>query len=84
MRLQNVTIDVEEVRRRAEAGERTESIAMSFGVSRSFIGTFIARHGIVKRRFDSYGPRADPTPSEIAERAAYCRRMRELGTPIGE
>lgn len=84
MKLQNVTIDVDEVRRRAEAGERIESMAKVFGVSRSFMGTYIARHGIVKRRFDNYGPRADPTPSEIAERAAYCRRMRELGTPIGE
>lgn len=28
-------------------------------------------------------PTNDPTPDEIRDRAAYCRMMRERGTPIG-
>jgi len=84
MKLKNGTLDLEEVRRRAEAGHRLEAMAIDFHVSKGTLATYMARNGIVKRRLDNYGPKADPTPSEIAERAAYCRRMRELGTPIGE
>ena len=28
-------------------------------------------------------PTNDPTPDEIRDRAAYCRAMRDRGTPIG-
>lgn len=64
------------------AGAPVEEIAARFGVHRTLIYRWRAEYGI-ERRFLEFQAKADPTPSEIEERAAYCRRMREAGTPIG-
>lgn len=64
------------------AGAPVEEIAARFGVHRTVIYQW-RREYRVPPRFLEMQARNDPTPSEIEERAAYCRRMREAGTPIG-
>lgn len=64
-------------------------IAKRLGITLTTLYKHARKHHLPKR------PRANaadrdrddeefcPTPEEIAERAAYCRMMRERGTPIG-
>lgn len=65
-----------------EAGEPVDMIAAHFGVHRTLVYQWRMNYGIAPR-FPEYKSKGDPTPSEIEERAAYCRRMREAGMPIG-
>lgn len=65
------------------AGASSEDIAQRFGVSTGTVSKWAAKYKLPPRGRVHRGPTTDPTPDEIADRAAYCRRMREAGTPIG-
>jgi hypothetical protein len=66
-------------------GDSYQEIAAALGCSQTFISTLKDRHKLPNRQkpnreiFD-----ADPTPEEIAERAAECRARRVVATPKGE
>jgi hypothetical protein len=65
------------------SGVPAEEIGRHLGVSKHAVFKAVERHKL-GRRPKTYTPRTDdPTPDQIAERAAHCRRMREAGTPIG-
>lgn len=65
------------------AGAPADEIAVRFGVSRGTVSKWAAKHKLPPRGRCYRPPAKDPTPAEIAERMAYCRAMREAGTPIG-
>lgn len=55
------------------AGETCEAIGKRFGVSASTICEWAKRYKLPKRERPQRNKSADPTPEEIAERAAECR-----------
>jgi hypothetical protein len=61
-----------ELRQLAASGRTMGSIAMHFCVTVGTIRKWGREHG-VKFQHGGAGKRADPTPEEIAERAAECR-----------
>lgn len=61
---------------------RAEEIAATFRVTTTCIYNLARKHKL-PRRERVCKETNDPTPNEIAERAAYCRMMRERGTPVG-
>jgi|LakMenEpi03Aug12_release.lakeMendotaPanAssembly.Ray.scaffolds.fasta_scaffold4889120_1 transposase len=65
------------------AGASSQEIGRRFGVSTATVYKWAARYKLPTRRRTYTPTKKDPTLEEIAERAAYCRRMREAGTPIG-
>lgn len=67
------------------AGASAKDIGRRVGIGKDAVYTWVRRLGLpINRRASRVeSEEANPTPSEIAERAAYVRRMRELGTPIG-
>jgi hypothetical protein len=66
-------------------GDSYQEIAAALGCSQSFVSRLKDRHKLPNRQkpnreiFD-----ADPTPEEIAERAAECRARRVVATPKEE
>jgi len=66
-------------------GDSYQEIAAALGCSQTFISTLKDRHKLPNRQkpnreiFD-----ADPTPEQIAERAAECRARRVVATPKDE
>lgn len=64
-------------------------IARRLGVAQATLYKHARKHHLPKRRRANEADRDRddeelcPTPQEIEERAAYCRMMRERGTPIG-
>ena len=63
-------------------GVHVNEIARQLGCAPSSVTKLRQQHK-VPRRPRPEKPTNDPTPDEIADRAAYCRMMRERGTPIG-
>ena len=66
-------------------GDSYQEIAAALGCSQTFISTLKDRHKLPNRQkpnreiFED-----DPTPEQIAERAAECRARRVVPTPKGE
>lgn len=66
-----------------------DEIARRLGVARATLHRHARKHKLPKRPRSNAADRDRddeelcPTPQEIEERAAYCRMMRERGTPIG-
>ena len=64
-------------------------IARRLGINATTLYKHARKHHLPKRPRANAADRSHddeefcPTPEEIAERAAYCRMMRERGTPIG-
>ena len=75
--------DVDLLRELWLEGVHIEEIVERIGCGRHHIYDLCKRHGIPKRGRTPKPCEVDPTPEEIEERAAYCRLMRERGTPIG-
>ena len=63
-------------------GVHVDEIARQLGCAPSSVAKLRAAHKIPPRPRPEK-PSVDPTPEEIRDRAAYCRMMRERGTPIG-
>lgn len=68
------------------SGASADEIGRRLGVSTTRVYRLAREHKLPKscRPNKARQPRFDPTPDEIAERAAYCIAMREAGTPIGK
>jgi hypothetical protein len=75
-------VDLPELWRLWVANVQTDKIADRFNVSTTCIYNLARKHKL-PRRSRVCKDTNDPTPGEIAERAAYCRMMRERGTPVG-
>lgn len=75
--------DVDLLRRLWLEGVYIDEIVEQIGCNKYHVYELCKKHGIPKRGRTPKPKYVDPTPEEIEERAAYCRLMRELGTPIG-
>lgn len=76
-------MNVLELHERWQRGDSMEDLAAHFGVSEGTIKRWRATYKLPHRSRTYKAPMRDPTPQEIAEGMAYCRAMREAGTPIG-
>ena len=67
-------------------GKTHQEIAAALGCSEMYVSQLRERHKLPRRRQAYHGPQEDdPTPEQIAERAAECRARREgPGEPKGE
>lgn len=63
-------------------GVHVDEIARQLGCAPSSVAKLRQAHKVPNRPRPEK-PTIDPTPDEIRDRAAYCRMMRERGTPIG-
>jgi hypothetical protein len=60
------------------AGKTHVEIAAALGCATAYVAELVARHNLPRRRRAYHGPQEDdPTPEQIAERAAECRARRE-------
>ena len=77
---------VSELKRLWAAGKTHQEIAAALGCSEMYVSQLRERHQLPKRRQVRHGPQEfDPTPEQIAERAAECRARRPgLPEPKGE
>jgi len=67
------------------SGASYVEIAAALGCSQSFVSRLKDRHKLPNRQKATRDILADdPTPEEIAERAAECRARRVVATPKGE
>lgn len=67
------------------AGKTHVEIAAALGCATAYVAELVARHNLPRRRRAYHGPQEDdPTPEQIAERAAECRSRRVQPTPKGE
>ena len=67
------------------AGKTHVEIAAALGCATAYVAELVARHNLPRRRRAYHGPQEDdPTPEQIAERAAECRARRVVATPKGE
>jgi hypothetical protein len=68
------------------AGKTHVEIAAALGCATAYVAELVARHNLPRRRRAYHGPQEDdPTPEQIAERAAECRARREgPAEPKGE
>jgi hypothetical protein len=68
------------------AGKTHVEIAAALGCSAGYVEKLRIRHGLPRRPRCHHGPQDDdPTPEQIAERAAECRARRPgLPEPKGE
>ena len=67
------------------AGKTHVEIAAALGCSTPYVAQLVARHQLPRRRRAYHGPQEDdPTPEQIAERAAECRARRVVATPKEE
>lgn len=75
--------DIELLRRLWAAGESCVGIAAALGCSPHYVSALRQRYGLPVRRVQKLEWRCgdDPTPEEIAERAAECRARRQEKTP---
>jgi hypothetical protein len=69
--------DIDLLRRLWAAGETCEVIAAALGCPISYVWDLRDRYGLPSRRKQKPDGSVDPTPEQIAERAAECRRRRE-------
>jgi hypothetical protein len=68
---------VSELKRLWAAGKTHQEIAAALGCSEMYVSQLRERHQLPKRRQVRHGPQEfDPTPEQIAERAAECRARR--------
>lgn len=59
------------------AGKTHQEIAAALGCSEMYVSQLRERHQLPRRRRAFHGPQEDdPTPEQIAERAAECRARR--------
>lgn len=59
------------------AGKTHQEIAAALGCSEMYVSQLRERHQLPRRRQVRHGPQEfDPTPEQIAERAAECRARR--------
>jgi hypothetical protein len=59
------------------AGKTHVEIAAALGCATAYVAELVARHNLPRRRRACHGPQEDdPTPEQIAERAAECRARR--------
>jgi hypothetical protein len=66
-------------------GDSYQEIAAALGCSQSFVSRLKDRHKLPNRQKATKDILADdPTPEEIAERAAECRARRVVATPKEE
>jgi len=66
-------------------GKTHFEIAAALGCSEMYVSQLRERHKLPKRRQAYHGPQEDdPTPEQIAERAAECRARRVVATPKEE
>jgi hypothetical protein len=66
-------------------GDSYQEIAAALGCSQSFVSRLKDRHKLPNRQKATKDILADdPTPEEIAERAAECRARRVVATPKDE
>lgn len=75
------TYDIDLLRRLWDEGVHIDEIARLVGCCRHHVYELRVKHGLPRRRRTA--KYVDPTPEEIEQRAAYCREMRDRGTPIG-
>jgi len=67
------------------AGKTHVEIAAALGCATAYVAELVARHNLPRRRPAYHGPQEDdPTPEQIAERAAECRARRVQPEPKGE
>jgi hypothetical protein len=67
------------------AGKTHPEIAAALGCATAYVAQLVARHKLPRRRRAYHGPQEDdPTPEQIAERAAECRARRVVSTPKEE
>ena len=67
------------------AGKTHVEIAAALGCATAYVAELVARHNLPRRRRAYHGPQEDdPTPEQIAERAAECRARRVQPEPKGE
>jgi hypothetical protein len=67
------------------AGKTHVEIAAALGCATAYVAELVARHNLPRRRRAYHGPQEDdPTPEQIAERAAECRARRVVPTPKEE
>jgi hypothetical protein len=67
------------------AGKTHPEIAAALGCATAYVAQLVARHNLPRRRRAYHGPQEDdPTPDQIAERAAECRARRVQPEPKGE
>jgi hypothetical protein len=67
------------------AGKTHVEIAAALGCATAYVAQLVARHQLPRRRRAYHGPMEDdPTPEQIAERAAECRARRVQPEPKGE
>lgn len=71
-----IPIDLDRVREMCAAGATQSDIANEFRCSVSTVRNYLRDHGLVAGMGDC-SARRDPTPEEIAERAAAIRRRNE-------
>jgi hypothetical protein len=66
-------------------GKTHFEIAAALGCAEGHVENLRIRHGLPRRPRCHHGPQEDdPTPEQIAERAAECRSRRVQPTPKGE
>jgi hypothetical protein len=76
---------VSELKRLWAAGKTHQQIAAALGCSEMYVSQLRQLHNLPFRRKKYYGPKEkDPTPEEIAERAAECRAKWQAAEPRGE
>jgi len=80
------TYSLTTLRRLWAAGKTHHEIAAALGCSEMYVSQLRERHQLPRRRRAFHGPQEDdPTPEQIAERAAECRARRpEPATPKEE
>jgi hypothetical protein len=68
------------------AGKTHPEIAAALGCATAYVAQLVTRHKLPRRRRAYHRPQEDdPTPEQIAERAAECRARREgPAEPKGE
>jgi hypothetical protein len=67
------------------AGKTHPEIAAALGCATAYVAQLVARHKLPRRRRAYHGPQEDdPTPEQIAERAAECRARRVQPEPRDE
>ena len=68
---------VDELKRLWADGKTHQEIASALGCSEMYVSQLRERHQLPRRRRSFHGPQEDdPTPEQIAERAAECRARR--------
>ena len=77
---------LDELRRLWADGKTHQEIAAALGCSEMYVSQLRERHKLPRRRRAYHGPQDDdPTPEQIAERAAECRARRpDPATPKEE